>query len=313
MDVIAKDTVPKSWVDVAGRWAFPALEATEKKIIYSGTDIVKPVEYGLCLNDGRVLQGRISAKVVFPNAVTEGKIVFGYDSESSRYYMAGLGGWGFGYTISEFIPNFGWRGLKLAGKQSNLVPKKLYALDVRISGNRVVLLIDGVRILEHILQAPLAGDQIGLFAVGQETIEFLECGYRSEAADIFVIMQYTEPYDSLYTEVIKPVCENEFNLHAVRADDMFSERGIVLQDIIEGIVDSRIIIAEITPKNPNVFYELGYAHALAKSTILLAERGNPLPFDIQGYRTIFYENTIRGKKDVEQNLRRYLDAIVRLD
>jgi hypothetical protein len=308
---VARDMLPKSWVDVAGRWAFPSSEVTEKKIVYSGTD-VKPVEYGLCLNDGRVLQGRISTTVVFPNAVTEAKVVFGYDSELSRYYMAGLGGWGNGYTISEFVPSFGWRGLKVAGRQANIVSKKEYVLEVRIQGHRIVLAVDGVRILEHVLEAPLAGDQIGLFAVGQEVVEFRECRFRSEPADIFVIMQYTEPYESLYKEVIEPVCE-EFHLHAIRADNMFSDKGIVLQDIIQGIIDSRIIVAEITPENANVYYELGYAHALQKSTILLAEKGYPLPFDIQGYRTIFYEDTIRGKNEVEENLRRYLDAIAKPD
>jgi len=57
---------------------------------------------------------------------------------------------------------------------------------------------------------------------------------------------------------------------------------------------------------------LGYAHALGKPTILLAERGKgPLPFDISGYRVLFYENTIAGKKQVEEGLRKHLTAILR--
>ena len=76
----------------------------------------------------------------------------------------------------------------------------------------------------------------------------------------------------------------------------------MLEDIIEGLVESEVIVAEITPANPNVFYELGYAHALGKPTILLAERGRELPFDIRGYRCIFYDNTIGGKKEIETKL-----------
>ena len=70
-------------------------------------------------------------------------------------------------------------------------------------------------------------------------------------------------------------------------------------------------MAEITPPNQNVFYELSYAHALAKPTILLAERGKQLPFDISGYRVLFYDNTIGGKTQVEDGLKKHLTAILR--
>ncbi len=121
-------------------------------------------------------------------------------------------------------------------------------------------------------------------------------------------MQFGEPYDSLYAEVIKPV-SSEMGLEAYRADDVYKP-GIILQDIIKGIVESEVIIAEITPQSPNVFYELGYAHALEKNTILLAEREHRLPFDVQSYRCIFYDNTIRGKREVEEYLRKHLSNIV---
>jgi nucleoside 2-deoxyribosyltransferase len=98
-------------------------------------------------------------------------------------------------------------------------------------------------------------------------------------------------------------------LRVYRVDEVYRP-GIILQDIITGIAESEVIVAEITPPNANVFYELGYAHALSKPTILLAERGKELPFDIKSYRCIFYDNTIRGKKEVELNLRRHLASIL---
>jgi nucleoside 2-deoxyribosyltransferase len=76
-------------------------------------------------------------------------------------------------------------------------------------------------------------------------------------------------------------------------------------------VEAEVVIAEITPENRNVFYELGYAHALGKPTIMLAERGTDLPFDVSGYRVLLYENTIAGKKQVENGLREHLKAIFR--
>jgi nucleoside 2-deoxyribosyltransferase len=70
------------------------------------------------------------------------------------------------------------------------------------------------------------------------------------------------------------------------------------------------VIAEITPVNRNVFYELGYAQALGKPTVLLAERGKQLPFDVSGYRLLMYDNTIAGKRQVEDGLKKHLRAIL---
>ena len=58
-------------------------------------------------------------------------------------------------------------------------------------------------------------------------------------------------------------------------------------------------------------YELGYAHALNKPTVLLARRGADLPFDIRSYRVVFYDDTIGGKPEVERNLEVHLKAILK--
>jgi hypothetical protein len=60
----------------------------------------------------------------------------------------------------------------------------------------------------------------------------------------------------------------------------------------------------ITPNNANVYFEVGYALALAKPTTLLARKGTSLPFDVAGFRVLFmktpsdYEDTIGGKSRV---------------
>ena len=68
--------------------------------------------------------------------------------------------------------------------------------------------------------------------------------------------------------------------------------------------------SEITAPHQNVFYELGYAHALNKPTILLAQRGRELPFDIRSYRVISYDDTIGGKPAVERSLEKHLQAVL---
>ncbi|KKK84342.1 hypothetical protein LCGC14_2784310, partial [marine sediment metagenome] len=63
--------------------------------------------------------------------------------------------------------------------------------------------------------------------------------------------------------------------------------------------------------NANVFYELGYAHATGKPTILLADPSEveQLPFDVSGRRCIFYDDSIGGKPKVDTELRRHLESL----
>jgi hypothetical protein len=71
------------------------------------------------------------------------------------------------------------------------------------------------------------------------------------------------------------------------------------------------VIAEITPHDRSVFYEVGYTHALGKLTILLAQRGVQPPFDIRSFRVVYYDHTIGGNAEVERNLTKHLAAINR--
>jgi len=60
-------------------------------------------------------------------------------------------------------------------------------------------------------------------------------------------------------------------------DHLNYNAGLIIEDITPSIQEASIIIADITPDNPNVFYEVGYAHGIKKPTILLSERDGP-PF-----------------------------------
>jgi nucleoside 2-deoxyribosyltransferase len=92
--------------------------------------------------------------------------------------------------------------------------------------------------------------------------------------------------------------------------------GVILQDVVRGLLEATVVVAEISSSdesfNANVFYELGYAHATGKDTILLARKGTSLPFDVSGYRVILYDDTIGGKVVVERELRAHLQNILGL-
>ena len=236
-----------------------------------------------------------------------GRLLLGYNTATGAYYSAGLGGYGRAYVIDEHQPGRGWQSVKREGQASQLDGSTRYDLEVDIRGQRLRLAVDGIELIDHQLPHPLEGYHSGLFAWGTGPVAFDEVDWSAARPRAFVVMQFTEPFDSLYAEVIRPVCE-ELQFEAYRADDVFRP-GPILQDIISGLVESDVIIAEITPTNANVFYELGYAHARNTPTVLLARRNGTLPFDVSGQRVIFYDDSIKGKPEVEAALRRHLVSI----
>ena len=124
-------------------------------------------------------------------------------------------------------------------------------------------------------------------------------------ADIFMIMPFRPEYDSIYQNIIKPVCA-ELNLTIKRGDDFSSLAGVIINEVWAAIAACKLVIVETTEDNANVFYELGMAHTLGKPAILLtqAQDADELPFDIRHLRFIIYENTIPGGEKLEANLKR---------
>lgn len=105
--------------------------------------------------------------------------------------------------------------------------------------------------------------------------------------NIFVIMPFDNEFQGLF-EDIREISVTAFkDIRVFRADDLLNQQNI-LKDIVESIYTSNLIIADLTSLNPNVFYELGLAHALKKDVILLTQDVNELPFDLRSYRVIPY-------------------------
>lgn len=303
----------RAFIPMQGNW-----DIGDETTTYLGPNEQQDRAVGVCLSASRFRSGRISVDVTFPSAESAARIIVGYNAATDSYYSIGLGGYGRGYVVDSFQPGRGWSALVARGDASQLAPcltdakstspGPRYHLIVQVEGQHVSLSVNDVRVIETSLPTPLQGDQAGLFAWGHERIRFTDFDVRSSDTRVFVVMQFGEPYDTLYREVIQPV-SHEMGFKAVRGDDVFRP-GIILQDIWWDIVSSDVIIAEITPANPNVFYELGLAHALGKQTVLLANRQiDKLPFDVSGYRVIFYDDTIGGKRDVERTLRLHLQNI----
>lgn len=195
-------------------------------------------------------------------------------------------------------------------RQGNLINynlKKELQFKIEVKGSRLYLFVNNILINQG--EATLAESQITFRLSGAET-RLSDLKFEAIKPTVFVIMQFSQEYNELYNDVIKPVCES-YNLECIRADEVFTTHPII-KDIVDSIKSSYIIIAEITPDNPNVFYEIGYAHAINKPTILLCDKKREkLPFDVSGFRTLFYENSIGGKNKVEKDLKKFIENILK--
>ncbi len=125
----------------------------------------------------------------------------------------------------------------------------------------------------------------------------------------FTLMPFEAELKAVYDDHIRPVVESE-GLSCMRADDIVST-GFITWDIWERINRSRFIIADLTRKNPNVFYELGIAHAIGKEVILITQTMEDVPFDLKAIRCIEYSFTPRGMREMESTLRRTIKEIMR--
>ena len=101
---------------------------------------------------------------------------------------------------------------------------------------------------------------------------------------VFVIMPFSEEHLALYNE-LEEKFKDQFKF--TNAGDLDNQQNII-QDIVEGIHKADIVIADLTGLNPNVFYELGLAHAMNKKVIIITQDIDELPFDIKSYRANQY-------------------------
>jgi hypothetical protein len=308
-----------NWAPIRGRWkSDPANIITYEGPPGRGMATDFGNKFGACLSDVRFSEGTVKTFVRLPLGSgpeepvrhdASAYLTFGLRQITQEYILAGLAGYESAYTIARFDPvGVTWRALASAGDRRNLNAEKDYEVDVRLQGQRVTLTIDGIQILETVIPAPIIDTQLGLVGWGEGPVTFRDTRVAQTPGEVFVVMQFSSPYDELFSEVIKERCD-EFGLRAHRADEKLGP-GLILTDIVKSIEEAKIIIAEITESNPNVFYELGYAHALKKPTILLADRNKRLPFDVSGYRCLFYDNSIVGKRLVDESLGKHLSAIL---
>lgn len=119
----------------------------------------------------------------------------------------------------------------------------------------------------------------------------------------FVIMPFSDNLKPVYEDAIKLAVEDA-KLRCIRVDEV-SGTGNIVRRIVEHIHEARVIVADLTGRNANVFYELGIAHALGNNVIVLAQdiRAD-VPFDLGPYKVIQYGTGWGADRALRQSLLR---------
>jgi len=296
-------------------------EEKEKKLIFKGRDIVQIDQntgeqrtssmYGDLLFPGLFREGKVSFNVTFLNINQNTRCGFllNYKNINGKeiFYQTGIRNDMAAYSL-EYFNGMRWDFKVMGGSAFSLKPNNKYNIQVELKGNVLTLVVDGVILFTYTnFINNYAG--FGVFVTNSYDVVIEDIKKSINEPTVFNIMKFEKDFDDLYKDVIVVECEKH-GYKAIRADECYTSNAII-EDITKEISNAAIIIADITMDNPNVFYELGFAHALKKPTILLADinKRSDLPFDISGYRTIFYHNSIAGKKDIENKLSKFIENI----
>ena len=111
---------------------------------------------------------------------------------------------------------------------------------------------------------------------------------------VFVVMPFSKEFDDVYQLGIKAAC-TEAGAYCERLDERVFDEGVLDQIYIQ-IAKADMIVADMSNQNANVFYEVGYAHALDKRVILITNSASDIPFDLKHRFHIVYEKSIATLK-----------------
>lgn len=122
-----------------------------------------------------------------------------------------------------------------------------------------------------------------------------------------VMMPFSSDFDSVFS-VIKRVAKKA-EMVCLRGDNIWDKPEII-QDVFSLIYKSRIVICDLSKRNPNVFYEAGIAHTLGREVILITQTKDDVPFDLRHLRYVEYKNDKAGKASLSRKLSQKINSIL---
>ncbi len=211
-------------------------------------------------------------------------------------------------VIQAFCDPTQWIGKENDWKQAmNKINKALIYMNIQVS-EEGKLIATSRKIMFPVEEQnnygmPIQNEPLKNFPV------FKTGGIKQDEKLCFVLMPFKNSFDRIYKEQIKPTVES-LGLKCVRADEIFSPTS-VLEDIWTHILKSKVIIADVTGKNPNVFYEMGIAHTIGRPVIIITQNKEDVPFDIAQYRYFLYSDDKKGWEKLRENISLALRSVIK--
>lgn len=174
-------------------------------------------------------------------------------------------------------------------------------LEKVIKSDEVQMMIDGLKanvasFIQESVDSPVNCTPVGI------TVDPSLC---------FVIMPFSsQELNDVYEYFIKPTIEDTCGLTCERGDDVFGS-NVIMDDIRAAIEKASIVVADLTGKNANVFYEVGIAHTLNKPVLLLAQYMDDVPFDLRHRRVLQYDYSPKGCKVLEGKIIEHINAMLK--
>ena len=123
---------------------------------------------------------------------------------------------------------------------------------------------------------------------------------------VAVMMPFGPEYKDVYA-AIKAAAEGA-GLRCKRADDIWEE-DVVIQDVVNLICKARVVVCDLTERNPNVFYEMGIAHSLGKDVVMITQNKSDVPFDVQQRRYLKYLHNEQGLEKMAEGLQSRIEKL----
>ena len=128
---------------------------------------------------------------------------------------------------------------------------------------------------------------------------------QEDKGHCFVIMPFGDPFDRYYDEIYSPAIKDARLIPRI-ADDIYGP-GDIMRDIWNLTKEAKVVLAVLTGKNPNVFYELGLAHGMKIPVIIVTQSRDDVPFDLRPVRNIVYDKDDPNWGEILQvNISKYI-------
>lgn len=135
-------------------------------------------------------------------------------------------------------------------------------------------------------------------------------GFITDSNLFLCLAPINKQYDTIFEKhICKAIIEIDKSFSCIKADNIFNDMQTI-EGIWSKINQARVVIADVSERSPDVFYEIGIAHAVGKKVIFITRTLEDIPIDIRQSGCIVYENTQIGMSALEEQLKSTIHAVL---